>query len=459
MRTTLNKYYRSTFWVFLTVFSLSAFAQTELISGPWAGNVEMRTAAIWLEVSPQVKKVSVQYAPTLQPDRAQQLEFSVKSKQSGFLPVKFSLNNLEPNTTYQYSIKLNGKKISLPFNTEFTTKPLWQYRTPAPDFQFLAGSCAYFNEPAYDRPGKSYGSDSSIFQSMSKEKAAFHLWLGDAWYNREVDFSSPWGLQYRASRDRAIPVLQPFLASMPQYFIWDDHDYGPNDAGLSYIFKKETRNTFQQYTLNPSYGFNGEGIYTQFSYSDVEFFLTDNRSFRADEKMLDSIDGKPNPDKTYWGKAQLDWLKNALLQSRATFKIIVSGSQVLNTRNQYESMQHYSHEFQSCMKFLQDQKIPGVLFLTGDRHHSEIIQYDRNGHYPLFDITASPYTSGISKVSGQEKDNPQRIPGTLVEAHNYARFQISGPKNNRTLSVDFVDGKGSILATWKLNEKSLQYQP
>ncbi len=451
--------YLLTLVTFLSFFCLSAFAQNKLISGPWVGNIELRTAAIWLEVGPEVKKVSVHYAPTLQPDRKQSIEQTVKSQKSGFNPIKIALNNLEPNTSYQYSIKLNGKTIPLSFNTTFTTKPLWQYRTPAPDFQFLAGSCAFFNEPVYDRPGKSYGADSSIFQTMAKEKAAFHLWLGDAWYNREVDFSSPWGLQYRASHDRALPILQPFLASMPQYFIWDDHDYGPNDAGLSYIFKKESRNIFKQYTLNPSYGFNGEGIYTQFSYGDVDFFLTDNRSFRADEKMLDSIDGKPNPEKSYWGITQMNWLKNALLQSRATFKIIVSGSQVLNTKNQYECMQHYSHEFQTCMKFLQDQKIPGVLFLTGDRHHSEVIQFDRKGHYPLYDITASPYTSGISKVSGQEKDNPQRIPGTLVEAHNYARFQISGPKNDRTLSVYFVDGKGNTLGSWNINEKSLQYQP
>jgi alkaline phosphatase D len=111
------------------------------------------------------------------------------------------------------------------------------------------------------------------------------------------------------------------------------------------------------------------------------------------------------------------------------------------------------------MKFLQDQKIPGVLFLTGDRHHSEIIQYDRTGHYPLYDITASPYTSGVSKVSGYEKENPQRVPLTLIETQNYARIQVSGPKTNRILSVFFVDAKGNTLGTWNINEKSLQYQP
>jgi alkaline phosphatase D len=441
----------------LFVFScLNSFAQKELISGPWAGNIELRTAAVWMEVGPSVQKISLQYFPEAHPEQKKLMEQIVESKES-FHPIKFLLNGLEPNTSYQYTIQLNKRPVTLPFSTKFTTKPLWQYRTPAPNFSFLAGSCAYFNEPIYDRPGKPYGNDSSIFQSMAKEDAAFHLWLGDAWYNREVDFGSPWGLQYRASRDRSFPILQPFLASMPQYFIWDDHDYGPNDAGLSYIFKKESRNIFQQYTLNPSYGMNGEGIFTQYSYGDVDFFMTDNRSFRADEKMLDSIDGKPNPNKTYWGETQMQWLKNALLQSRASFKIIVSGSQVLNTLNNYECMQHYSYEFQECMKFLETQKIPGVLFLTGDRHHSEIIQYPRSGHYTLFDITASPYTSGVSMANGIEKEHPLRVTGTLIEKHNYARIEITGPKNNRTLTVQFKDKNGDLLGTWNINEKSLQY--
>ncbi len=97
-------------------------------------------------------------------------------------------------------------------------------------FSFITGSCAYFNEPVYDRPGKPYGGDSIIFESMAKDTAAFALWLGDNWYTREVDLLSPWGLWYRASRDRAQPVLMKPIEDMPQYAIWDDHDYGPDNS-------------------------------------------------------------------------------------------------------------------------------------------------------------------------------------------------------------------------------------
>lgn len=80
-----------------------------------------------------------------------------------FNPIKIALNELDFGTSYGYKIILDGKEEKLPFATQFSTKDLWQYRKPAPDFSFLAGSCAYFNEAKFDRPGKPYGGDSSIF--------------------------------------------------------------------------------------------------------------------------------------------------------------------------------------------------------------------------------------------------------------------------------------------------------
>ena len=444
----------------LVLFSaIYFFAQSQnpaLISGPWAGNVELRTATIWLEVNAEVKDVVVKYYDTSKPKLQQAVAYKGALGQS-FNPLKIELNGLKFATTYQYEIWLNGKLQSIPFNTLFTTKDLWQWRKPAPDFSFLTGSCAYFNEPAFDRPGKPYGGDSTIFSTMAKTPANFHIWLGDNWYTREVDYSSAWGLNYRASHDRAQKILQPFMAAMPQYAIWDDHDYGPNDAGKSYLLKQESRNVFNNYFLNPTCGENGQGIYTQFSYGDVDFFLTDDRYFRAEEDLADSVNGQPNSEKTYFGPQQMTWLKNALLFSKAPFKIIVSGSQMLNPLNKYECMQHYSYEYDELMQFLLHQKINGVIFLTGDRHHSEVIRMKRENAYPLFDITVSPLTSGVSKASGAESNNPSREANTLVEAQNFGKISISGKKNERELEVTFIGIKGEILGNWTVSEKELKH--
>jgi len=448
------RYFISYFLVVLFI-QFKAAAQPALVSGPWAGNIELRNASVWAEVSPVVKAVAVKFFPKGKPASSKTIFFG-GSLGKDFNPVKIDLNWLEPNTTYQYSILIDGKAVATPFETKFTTKELWQYRKPAPDFNFLAGSCAYFNEPVYDRPGKPYGGDSSIFETMAKTGADFHIWMGDNWYTREVDYSSAWGLNYRASRDRSHKVLQQFMAAMPQYAIWDDHDYGPNDAGKSFILKEESRNIFKNYSLNPSYGEEGKGIYTKFSFSDVDFFLTDDRYFRSEPGIADSINGKPSSAKTYLGAMQIEWLKNALLNSTATFKIIITGGQVLNTLNKYEGMNHYSYEYHELLDFLSEHKTTGVLFFTGDRHHSEVIKMERPGMHPLYDITISPYTAGVSRVRDEEEKNPLRMPNTLVEAQNFGKISVSGKRNERKLTVSFVGIKGEKLGEWSVSEKELK---
>ena len=439
------------FFLLLACLSLSSYAQ--LISGPMLGPVELRDAVIWVEVGPATQNVQLSYSPQGPGGTAVRIDRKIEAGQPS-TPIRFVLPDLQPATTYAYTLLVDGK---LRPGGTFTTKTLWQWRQPAPDFSFLTGSCAYFNEPVYDRPGKPYGGDSSIFKTMAKEKAAFMLWLGDNWYYREVDYFSAPGLRYRARRDRAQPVLQPLLKAMPHYAIWDDHDFGPNDADKSYILKDESRRIFLDYWPNPSAGENGQGIYTKVSYGDVDIFMMDDRWFRSANEMDATVNGAPNPAKRMWGAQQMEWLKNALLSSTATFKIIATGNQTLNPMSQAECLQDFPIEFNELQQFLAAEKIAGLLFLTGDRHHSEVIRYQRPGLYPIYDITNSPLTSGVSKVTGTpEAANEARVPGTLVEAQNYTRITVSGPKGGRRLQAQFLGVDGAVLASWNVTETELK---
>ena len=445
------------FSLLLVAFTcVTAFCQApKLVSGPWAGDVQMRTAIIWAEVTPAAKKVAVKYYSKNNPALKKSLVYKGMLG-NDFNPIKISLNGLDFNTEYYYTLLIDDKEINTNFKTKFTTQDLWQWRKPAPDFSFLAGSCNYVNDPAVDRPGKPYGGDSSIFETMAKTGAAFHVWMGDNWYTREVDFGSAWGLNFRASHDRAQKIIQPFMASMPQYSIWDDHDYGPDNSGKSFYLKEESREIFKNYMLNPSYGEEGKGIYSKINYSDVDLVLTDDRYFRSEDDMPDSINGIPSKDKHFFGPMQMEWLKNSLEFSTATFKIIVIGSQVLNPLGKAESMQRYSAEYNELINFIKKQKINGVVFFSGDRHHSEVIKVEQPGFYALYDVTISPYTAGVSKASGEEKNNQYRVNGTLVEENNFGKISVSGNKDNRILKVDFIGTKGQKLGTWSVNNKELQ---
>jgi alkaline phosphatase D len=339
----------------------------------------------------------------------------------------------------------------------FTTKELWQWRKPVPDFSFLTGSCSYMNQPPYDRPGRPYGGDSSIYTTMAKEEASFMMWLGDNWYTREVDYTSAWGLWNRAQYDRSRPILQDFWKKMPHYAIWDDHDFGPNDYGAEYVLKEESRRVFMSYWANPSYGENGQGIYTKISHGDVDIFMLDDRTWRSADNWDDSVSGKPNPEKKMFGEKQMQWLREALVGSSATFKIIATGSQVLNPRSPFDCFRRFPAEYHPFMQFLREEKISGVVFLTGDRHHSEVIKVEGLTDYPMYDITVSPLTSGTHVFGSDEKDNPFRVIG-IDQKQNYGRISIAGKAKDRRLTVRFLGVKGEALGEWSVHENELKKQ-
>jgi alkaline phosphatase D len=144
-----------------------------------------------------------------------------------------------------------------------------------------------------------------------------------------------------------------------------------------------------------------------------------------------------------------------LLYSKATFKIIATGGQILNPVSNYECMRFYSYEYNELMDFLSLHKINGVLFLTGDRHHSEIIKVDRGSLYPLYDITVSPLTASVGPARGTEINNPFRIEGTLIEAQNFGNISVTGKKDERVLKVQFIGLKGDKLGEWSIHQQEL----
>ena len=93
--------------------------------------------------------------------------------------------------------------------------------------------------------------------------------------------------------------------------------------------------------------------------------------------------------------------------------------------------------------------------MTGDRHHSEIIRVNRQGNYPLYDITVSPLTSGTHVFGKEERDNPFRIFG-LDQKQNYGRISVTGNRGERKLAISFRGLKGEELGKWSVTEKELR---
>jgi len=435
----------------------TSIAQVGLRSGPRMGYVAHREACVLAEFDGASNNLVLEAKP-VNGTGAVVTETITAEKRWGYVPVKATLCGLSMNTKYAYRFLDKGKPVAGASGT-FSTPELWEWRKPAPDFSFLFGSCLYINDSLYDRPGKPYGADPGILKTMAETPSDFLLWGGDNLYLREADFSSASGMAYRYSSHFAQPLVNTLLKTRPSFAIWDDHDYGSNDSDRGFGRKTEALSLFTRYWGNPQFGEPDQpGTYGKMSWSDCDFFLLDGRYERDADDFPDSINGKPNPDKHFLGEKQLRWLINGLASSHATFKFIVNGSQVLNALNDKECFRHYPHEYLLLLEALNNLKANGVIFLTGDRHYTELIKLPRTGTYPLYDFTCSSITSGVYKgvTTGKEANNPDRMPGSLLVENNFSKISIKGPKGKRELVLEVLDAAGNIRFTHSILQESLK---
>ena len=429
------------------IFSFLLSKENGISSGPMVGYSEKMEVGLWIQTTKK-SEVKFIYWDIDNPKIKFETDSKTTEKVSGFTATLIA-DLVQPGTIYNYQPIINGSKIDFDYKLEFQTQEHWEYRKDAPDFSFSIGSCAYTNEIEKDRPGKSYGGDYFIYANILRKKPDFMLWLGDNVYFREPDGSKT-GIYHRYTHDRALSDLQPLLGSVHHYAIWDDHDYGPNNSDRSFIHKNLTLQAFKDFWANPSYGIGDNGgITTQFKWSDVDFFLLDNRFFRTPQN-------REYIYKEILGDNQVQWLIDVLLNSKAPFKIIAIGGQFLNSEKVFENHINWEDEHKKILDLIEKEKIEGVIFLSGDRHFSEVSKMDRYDAYPLYDFTVSPLTSGFCDICENEK-NKYRIPESGVFQRNFAVFKVSGANENRTLDYTIFNNKGGKLWEYTIHEDDLKY--
>tara|TARA_B100001109_G_scaffold251839_1_gene246896 strand:+ start:7641 stop:8933 length:1293 start_codon:yes stop_codon:yes gene_type:complete len=418
-------------FILLSILCLSFISNAQIQSGPMLGYNTMKEVLVWVQTA-QEQKVEMQYWEE-QKVNSKQFVFANSSNDNA-RTVKLIAKDLEPGTTYQYQIYIDGNSAA---SGLFTTQKLWQHREEPPKWSMLTGSCAYTNETKYDRPGAPYGQGNEIFEVMAKQNAELMLWLGDNIYLREPDWSSKSGIEHRYTHFKSMPAIQNFWKSMHHYAIWDDHDFGPNDADRSFAGKEMTLKAFQDFWGNYEYGINGKpGISTQFSFNDVDFFLLDNRYYRT-----------PNNRKTgerfILGEEQVQWLIDALVNSKASFKIVAVGGQFLSPAALYENHATFAKEREQLLKLIEEENIKNVIFLSGDRHKTELSKLELANGNVIYDYTCSPLSSKSYNTS--DEANTLRVANTHFASQNFGELTFSGTFEERTLTIKTYDSKGKLI--------------
>ena len=439
------------FAVLVSLLCANAFSQNEILrSGPMLGYSEMTETVVWLQTRIPAK-AQIKYWKQGDTKSVKLSKFIQTNEENDHI-ARFTISNLEFGIRYEYEVYLNAQKLTFDYSLQFQTQPHWRWRTDPPDFKIALGSCVYINDSLFDRPGKPYGSGFEIFSTITRQKPDLMLWMGDNIYYREPDWLTESAMRYRNAQNRELPELQQLYASTHNYAIWDDHDFGPNDSDRSFRGKDWSFKIFKDYWANNSYGHNDtKGVFGRFEWGDIEFFMLDDRFHRSPNNTPIS------PEKVMFGEQQMSWLRDSLTSSKATFKIIVGGNQLINPLSPYESWAAFPVEQKKFFDFIRDFKIDGVVFLSGDRHYAELLKRDDLTAYPLYEFTSSSLTAGSSNPAKEETDSIYRVPNTLVtDVKNFGIIEVSGKPKDRKLTLKTIDLAGKELWKHEISENLLR---
>jgi alkaline phosphatase D len=131
---------------------------------------------------------------------------------------------------------------------------------------------------------------------------------------------------------------------------------------------------------------------------------------------------------------------------------------MLNPMVAFEAFGNFPAEQKRLLDFIREAKITGVVFLSGDRHHAELIRRAEPGLYPLYDFTSSPLTSGGNRIEA-EANNPARVSGTWVTdgVRNFGLLEFSGAARDRRLLLRTIDLTGKERWRYEIKASELMF--
>ena len=273
-----------------------------------------------------------------------------------------------------------------------------------------------------------------IWQPIEEENLDYFIFLGDNVYGDSI-FENLYKMKRAYSKQEKL--LPDFLDQTDIFAIWDDHDYGKNDGGSDYKFKKLAENLFLDFWNVPINDVrrSREGIY--FSESKVFFnkkyklIFLDTRYFRSQLKGKKGSYQKNNDESsTILGKEQWTWLEKEL-NSNFDYLFIFSSIQIIPEDHGFEKWSNFPNDRTKLLKILEKYKDRTILF-SGDRHRSGI--YKRNG---IIEITSS----SMNKPGSSFFETDKYLIGETYPQENYSVLKIL----NDDISIDIKDKYGEIL--------------
>jgi alkaline phosphatase D len=243
--------------------------------------------------------------------------------------------------------------------------------------------------------------------------------------------------------NRADPASRRLLGSTSYVGVWDDHevinDFGPlTDVGTAPPYPPGLHllpiglRAFLDYTPVAS----APRLYRSLRWGrHLELFVLDTRSYRDANFAPDS----PERPKTMLGHEQLAWLRQGLLRSDATWKVIVSsvpmsiptGFPPTNGRDGWANFDQdtgFENELLDILGFMAENGVDNSIWITTDVHFAEAFRYapfpEQHPDFAVHELATGPLNAGIFPNRDVDPTlNPEVLffhgPGTPAEVTSW----------------------------------------
>jgi hypothetical protein len=297
---------------------------------------------------------------------------------------RFELRALEPGASYDYQVEVDGL-LDVGHKGGFTTWPTGTF-----DFTVAFAGCA------------STGSNGVVFDVINAAQPDLYINTGDFFYEDIADsaldsFTTAFGASLAA------PAQAALYQTVPIAYVWDDHDYGPNDSGATSPSRAAALASYRTFVPHYPFALGGPDapIAQAFTIGPVRFIITDTRSGRTDTTVL--------------GMEQLEWFLDELETSSRSHAVVVWVSSVpwLGQADPGgDSWAGFPDERALIGRYVEEHEIDNLLMLAGDAHMVAFDDGSNNpdGGFPVMHAAAldrpasekgGPFSSGAFPGAGQ----------------------------------------------------------
>ena len=300
---------------------------------------------------------------------------------------KIYVEGLEPSTRYFYEVEINGHRVHEEKHS-FRTLP-----EGIASFIFTFGNSLRLSRK----------NQSGMLASIS-EKPLFFLNTGDLHYRDMImDYPAPYREAIQAVFNTEVHRMT--MLDTPLVYMYDDHDYGPNDSDKTAPGRLHALRAYRQVVPHYPMVFPemDSPITQAFTVGRVRFLMTDLRSERSPNHEVDG------PAKTMLGERQLEWFLTELKSAAESHALVFWVSTVPWIQAPKEGADQwggYTYERERIASYIAKHQIDNLVIIGGDAHSLSAddgsnADYSTDGSMPMVpQLIAAPLDNDSTSVKG-----------------------------------------------------------